>query len=52
MATLLDIQGLTISFPNATPVKDLSFQVAEAETLAIGQVADRARLDAAAAEDG
>ena len=35
MATLLDIQGLTISFPNATPVKDLSFQVAEAETLAI-----------------
>jgi peptide/nickel transport system ATP-binding protein len=35
MAPLLDIEGLTISFPNATPVKDLSFEVAEAETLAI-----------------
>jgi hypothetical protein len=47
MATLLDIQGLTISFPNATPVKDLSFQVADD-----GERLRRARLDAAAAEDG
>ncbi|WP_315777351.1 MULTISPECIES: ABC transporter ATP-binding protein [unclassified Bradyrhizobium] len=35
MAPLLDTEGLTIRFPNATPVKDLSFQIAEAETLAI-----------------
>ncbi|MCS3451255.1 MULTISPECIES: ABC transporter ATP-binding protein [Bradyrhizobium] len=35
MPALLDISGLTISFPNATPVRDLSFSVAPAETLAI-----------------
>jgi peptide/nickel transport system ATP-binding protein len=32
---LLDIRNLTIGFPNATPVRDLSFSVAPAETLAI-----------------
>jgi peptide/nickel transport system ATP-binding protein len=35
MPTLLDIEGLTIDFPNATPVRGLSFEVAQAETLAI-----------------
>ncbi|WP_407175086.1 ABC transporter ATP-binding protein [Bradyrhizobium sp. STM 3562] len=35
MAPLLEINNLTIGFPNATPVRDLSFSVAVAETLAI-----------------
>jgi len=35
VTTLLDVQDLTIGFPNATPVRDLSFSVAPAETLAV-----------------
>jgi peptide/nickel transport system ATP-binding protein len=35
MTALLDINDLTIGFPNATPVRDFSFKMAEAETLAI-----------------
>ena len=35
MAALLDVRDLTIAFPNATPVRNLSFSVAPAETLAI-----------------
>ncbi|MDH2399852.1 ABC transporter ATP-binding protein [Bradyrhizobium sp. SSUT18] len=35
MTALLDVQDLTIGFPNATPVRNLSFSVAPAETLAV-----------------
>ncbi|MFT4117710.1 ABC transporter ATP-binding protein [Bradyrhizobium sp.] len=35
MTALLDIQDLTISFPGATPVRNLSFAVAPGETLAV-----------------
>lgn len=35
MAPLLDVRDLTIAFPSATPVRNLSFSLAPAETLAI-----------------
>ncbi|QOZ67358.1 ABC transporter ATP-binding protein [Bradyrhizobium arachidis] len=35
MTALLDIQDLTIGFPGATPVRNLSFSVAPSETLAV-----------------
>lgn len=35
MASLLKVENLTIAFPRATPVRDLSFEVDEGETLAI-----------------
>lgn len=35
MAPLLEVEDLTIRFPRATPVKNLSFSVAEGETVAI-----------------
>ncbi|WFU78173.1 ABC transporter ATP-binding protein [Bradyrhizobium sp. CIAT3101] len=35
MTTLLDVQDLTIGFPSATPVRNLSFNVAPGETLAV-----------------
>ncbi|MGY8707437.1 ABC transporter ATP-binding protein [Bradyrhizobium sp. 18BD] len=35
MTALLDVQDLTISFPGATPVRNLGFSVAPAETLAV-----------------
>lgn len=33
--TLLDVSGLTIAFPRATPVIDFGFSVAEGETVAV-----------------
>jgi len=35
MTGLLEVEKLTIAFPGATPVKDLSFRVAPGETLAL-----------------
>ncbi len=35
MPAVLDVRHLTIAFPRATPVKDLSFTIDEGETLAI-----------------
>jgi peptide/nickel transport system ATP-binding protein len=35
MQTLLDVRGLTIAFPAAEPVRELSFQVARGETVSI-----------------
>ena len=35
MASLLEVRDLTVGFPNAMPVRELSFSVAPAETLAI-----------------